>query len=378
MMQQRDNLLGVLSAIYRWRKTIRNICALTLVGSIAASLCLNTYYKSTTIFYPSSPQLANPELIFGNTGQAAEYFGSDRDLDRLAEIANSNEVVDHMVRHFGLFTHYDVDSTAKDGPHKVRERFRKLYAAQKNKNDAIELSIEDTDPLMAAKMANAARDKINELGQRLIKDNQGRLLAAFEDNIHRKTEELRSLGDSLKFLQARYNIFNIGAQGEQLSTQLAKAESEIVRSRAKLEVLEHNPLIRPDTIEFIKANLRASERERESLMSPNPKGDNLSIKTFNEGLPLMSIVSDLHYQARKQLSYDKERYNQIKAAYNTNIPSLQVVETAETPLIKSRPHRSILVIASVVAAFLFAVIAVLIADAYRDVDWRSLAEIESK
>jgi uncharacterized protein involved in exopolysaccharide biosynthesis len=78
------------------------------------------------------------------------------------------------------------------------------------------------------------------------------------------------------------------------------------------------------------------------------------------------------------LSYDKERYNQIKAAYNTNIPSLQVVEAAETPLIKSRPHRSILVIASVIAAFLFAVIAVLIADAYRDVDWRSLAEIESK
>lgn len=371
-MQQRDNLLGVFSAIYRWRKTIRNICALTFVGSVALTLTLHNYYKATTIFYPSSPQVANPELIFGTTGQATEYFGSDRDLDRMAEIANSNEVVDFMLHRFNLYVHYDIDSTDREGPHDVREEFRELYSAQKNKNDAIELSIEDTDPKVAAQMANAARDKINEIGQRLIKENQGRLLAAFEDNIHRKTAELAMLGDSLKRLQAKYNIFNVGAQGEQLSTLLAQAESEIVRSQAKLEVLQGNPLIPLDTIEYIKANLRASERQRQSLTAANPKGDNLSIKSFNEGLPLVSVISDLHYQARKQLSYDKERYNQIKAAFNTDIPSLQVVEKAEPPLIKSRPRRSILVIVSVLAAFLFSVIGVLVADSYREVNWRDI------
>lgn len=371
-MQQRDNLLGVFSAIYRWRKTIRNICALTLVGSVVLSLFLHNYYKATTIFYPSSPQLANPELIFGTTGQVTEYFGSDRDLDRMAEIANSNEVVDFMLQKFGLYLHYDIDSTDREGPYDVRQEFRELYSAQKNKNDAIELSIEDTDPKVAAQMANAARDKINEIGQRLIKENQGRLLATFEDNIQRKTAELTMLGDSLKNLQAKYNIFNVGAQGEQLSTLLAQAESEIVRSQAKLEVLENNPLIPQDTIQYIKANLRASERQRQSLTAANPKGDNLSIKSFNEGLPLVSVISDLHYQARKQLSYDKERYSQIKASYNTDIPSLQVVENAEPPLIKSRPRRSIIVVVSVLAAFLFTVLGALVADAYREVNWKEV------
>ncbi len=373
-MQQRDNLLGVFSAIYRWRKTIRNICALTLVGSVVVSLFLYNYYKSTTIFYPSSPQLANPELIFGSTDQVTEYFGSDRDLDRMAEIANSNEVVDYMLKRFQLYEHYDIDSTDREGPYDVREEFRELYSAQKNKNDAIELSIEDTDPDMAAAMANAARGKINELGQRLIKDNQSRLLATFENNIERKTKELTILGDSLKHLQARYNIFSVSSQGEQLSMQLSNAESEIVRGRAKLEVLENNPLIPLDTIEYIKANLRASERQRQSLTSTDPQGDNLSIKTFNEGLPLVSVISDLHYQARRQLSYDMERYNQIKATFNTDIPALQVVEVATRPLIKSRPRRSVLVIASVLAAFLFSVLGVLIADAYRDTNWKEVRE----
>ena len=83
-MDHHDNLLGVFQTIYRWRKTIRNVCLLALAGSIAGTLLLDTYYQATTIFYPASPQLANPELMFGNTGQVTDYYGSDRDLDRIA------------------------------------------------------------------------------------------------------------------------------------------------------------------------------------------------------------------------------------------------------------------------------------------------------
>lgn len=368
----RDNLLGVFRTVYRWRKTIRNICLITLAGSIGFSLMLDNYYKATTIFYPASPELANPELIFGYASQVTQYFGSDRDLDRLDEIANSGEVVDYMVKKFELYAHYQIDSTSLKGQSKVRERFLSLYSAQKNKNDAIELSVEDTDPKMAAIMANAARDKINELAQRLIKNSQSRLLATFEENISRKNTELALLGDSLRDLQAKYNIYSVTDQGEQLSTQLAKAESEIVRGKARLEVLENNPLIPLDTIEYIKANLRAYQRERQSLVTPVAGSNNLSVRSFNEGLPKVSVLSDLHFQARKQLSYDKERYNQIKAAYNTDIPALQVVEAAEMPLLKSRPKRSILVISAVLAAFMFSVLGVLIADAYRDFRWKDV------
>lgn len=377
-MAQHDNLIGVFQTIYRWRKTIRNICLITLVGSIGFSLMLDNYFKATTIFYPASPELASPELIFGYTSQVTQYFGSDRDLDRLDEIANSNEVVDYMVRKFGLYRHYQIDSNSLKGQFKVRERFLNLYSAQKNKNDAIELSVEDTDPQMAATMTNAARDKVNEIAQHLIKNSQSKILATFEDNIQRKAADLELLGDSLRDLQEKYSIYSVTDQGEQLSIQLAKAESEIVRGKARLEVLENNPLIPRDTVEYIKANLRAYQRERQSLMTPEPGGDNVSLKRFNQGLPKVSVLSDLHFQARKQLSYDKERYNQIKAAFNTDIPALQVVEAAETPLLKSRPKRSVIVIASLLAAFLFSVLAVLIAETYRDFRWDAITSPRAK
>jgi capsule polysaccharide export protein KpsE/RkpR len=373
-MNNRDNLLGVFQAMYRWRKAIRNICLIALIGSIAFSLTLENYYQANTIFYPASPELSNPELIFGYTGQVTNYFGSDRDLDRLHEIANGAEVVDYMVDRFRLYEVYGLDSTSLKGRAKVREYFRNLYVAQKNKNDALELSVEDTDPPRAAEMANAARDKINEIAQRLIKNSQSRLLATFEENIKNKAAELEVLADSLRRLQAQYNIYSGSEQGEQLSEQLANAESEIVRARARLEVLEGNSLIPRDTIAYIKANLRAYERERQTLMSPDPKNSGVSVKDFNEGLPKVAVMTDLHFQARKQLSFDLERYNQIRAAFNTDIPAIQIIEIAEPPLLKSRPKRSIIVVASVAAAFLFAVLGVLIAEAYRDFNWKEITK----
>ncbi len=371
-MDNRDNLLGVFQTIYRWRKTIRNVCILALAGSVAFSLLLDNYYQANTIFYPASPQLASPELMFGNTGLVTEYFGSDRDLDRLAEIATSKELEDFMVREFDLYHQYGIDSNNTQGAYKVRERFRGLYSAQKNKNDAIELSIEDTDPRRASDMANAARNKINEIAQQLTRAGQTQLLAAFEENIKRKKAELEILGDSLQHTQEYFGIYAPGPQGEQLSEQLTVAESEITRNRARLDILEKNPLIPRDTIAYISANLNAYEAQRKQLMSPGLDGPNISVKRFNEGSPKVAVLQDLHYQARKQLSYDIERYKQIQATFNTDIPALLVVEAASPPLIKSRPRRSIIVLSFVIAAFLFTALAALIADAYKDMRWKDI------
>jgi len=371
-MSNRDNLLGVLGTIYRWRKAFRNACLIALVGSIGIALWMDTYFKATTIFYPSNQDLSKPELIFGGMSKVTEYFGSDKDVDRLLEIAASNELVDHMVNKFGLFQHYDIDSSSHEGRYWARLKFRQLYVVQKNRNDAIELTIEDTDPQLASDMANAARQKIDEIAQRLTKNNQAQILASYDANMKRKISELMRLGDSLRDVQSQYNIYSGGEQGEQLSEQLTRAEEDISRNQARLEVLDGNPLIPLDTIVYIKANLRGALRQRQKLLAHSPKNGNLSIRDYNEGIGKVSIANDLHNQARKQLSFDLERYNQILAAYNTNIPSIQIVEIAEPPMMKSRPRRSIIVIGAVVAAFFFTLFAAFLADAYRDVNWKEL------
>ncbi len=372
MEQQRDNLAGVISTVWRWRKTILRVCLAVLVGSIAISLFLSNYYKSTTICYPASPKLSNPELLFGTSGEVTEYFGTDQDLDRLAEMANGNQMVDYMVARFNLYEHYGIDSTTKEGPYKVREHFRDLYVAQKNKNDALEISVEDTDPAFAALMANAAREKTDDMARRLTTESQGRLLSAIEDNIKRKRTDLRNLEDSLRLIQNLYGIYDPSSQGEQLATLSAQADADVVGLRARLRVLEPNPNIPRDTIAYIRADLEAAEQRRSLFINGRGRGNNpnepasLTISRFSDGLATLQVLRDLHYQARKQLSYDLERYTQIKSVYNTKISAIHIVETAEPALRKSRPMRSLIVLGSVIAAFMLMAMAALLIETYRE------------
>lgn len=372
MEENRDNLLEVIQALYRQRRVILNVCLVALVASVSISLLLDNYYEAKTVFYPTSPRLANPELLFGYTGQVTDYFGSDRDLDRLAEIARSREVEDFLIERFDLYTHYGIDSTSKRGIHKLRKRLRKLYTVQKNKNDAIELTVEDRDPQVAADMANAARQKIDEIAQRLTKESQLKLLNAFENNLKRKQVELERLADSLRRVQAFYNIYDVGTQSAQIAGQLSLADLEVIRYRARLEVLESDPNVPRDTLAFIRANLKAYEQQRQQLRAAGGNTEVLTVDRLNEAAPRIAILQDMHYQARKQLTYDLERYNQILATYSTDIPALLVIEAAEPPPVKSRPVRSLIVLASLLGTFLFTSLAVLVADAYRGVRWRSL------
>ncbi len=370
-MENQDNLLGVLATVVRNRKTLFRLALLTGVLTAGISLLLPDYYSSTATFYAASPQLASPELTFGNTGLVADYYGDEHDLDRLLTIADGNELVDFMINKFGLYTHYDIDSTKRKAPFKVREHFRKLYSVEKTKADAVEITVEDTDREYAAQMANAAMMKVDQIASRLTRESQGKQKGGFETLMADKRKLLKVYDDSLSAQRDRYGIIDPGSQGQVLVEMVGKVEAEVNRLTIALTELANNPDIPRDTIAFMKANLKAYQKQLFDLTDPH-SSKSLNLPRFNQGLAVFQETQDLHYQARKQLSYDIERYKQVSASLQTEIPSVHIVQVAEVPVVKSRPTRSLLVVAAVAAALIFGLLALLLAEHYRGVDWREL------
>lgn len=368
MTNRNEHLLDVLRVLFKHKKLIRNISVATCIVSLIVCMLLPNYYKATTIFYPASPELANPEQMFGNTGNITNYFGNEHDLDRLLEIANSEELARFMIDTFNLYSVYEIDSTDTDAAFDVRKKFRKLYSVEKNRFDAIEVSIEDKDRTRCAPMINVAREKINQMAQQLTKESQQKLLNAFEKNMADKESTIERLNDSLELIKNQYGIYDVGTQGSQLSYQATLAKSQVVQLRAILATLEPNPIIPRDTIAFIKARLSGYEQQLRSLKSDDAE----SASSFNEGSQVVMVLQDLHFQARKQLSYDIERYNQIKATFQTSIPALHVIQPGEAPLRKSRPTRSLIVIVSTLAAAIFTCLGLLLRASFREVTWKSL------
>jgi uncharacterized protein involved in exopolysaccharide biosynthesis len=336
----KDNLLDVLRTIFRWKKAILILCVAVGILSAIVVLIVPVYYQASTVFFVASPDQSTPELIFGNSLSEPEFYGDESDIDRLLTIAEGNELVEFLIDSFQLYQHYDIDRHNPKAPYNIKLKFFSLYDVQKTKRDAIQLSIEDRDPEMATQITRAARDRINRIAQDLVRKAQGKKITTYQSSIKQKESLLRTIGDSLLLLRRQYGIFNTLAQSEFLTTQFTSAEARLAFTRAGLQ------------------------KQVESLSK--------KLEAFNTGVAEVDALTDQYNEASQALSEEKEKLKQYQAAYNANIPALILVEEAERPIIKSRPKRTLIVLASVAVAFFFGIIGVLLFDNYRDINWREI------
>jgi len=363
-MDRPFDLLGLLHTFYRWRIYIIGLCVAAGLGSIVVTLLMPNYYEASTTFLAASPDQSKPEILFGGGTIESQYYGNKNDIDRLLTLAESKEVVQFLVDSFELYEHYDIDPDDPRADFKVHRRFGKYYEVIKTKRDAIQLRFEDTDPDFSAAVVNAARDYIDLLGQRLIKDTQQKALDAYQFNLARNSERVKELSDSLVFYRERYGIYSVEAQSEALTTQLSETKNKLARSRARLEILQNSRGIKPDTIAYVQAEVKGLDRALEDLKS--------DLQSFNQGLTTVETLSEEYEQTQRNISYDQERIKRWTATKTTRTPALILIEQAEAPEVKSRPRRSIIVVASVAIAFLFALVGVLLVELTQDLNWKEV------
>jgi len=366
-MENKDNLIGVIETVFKWKKFILTTCAVTAVGAVIVTLLLPVYYKSTTVFFAASPDLASPEAIFGKGTEAPDYYGTENDRDRILNIAKSGELASFMIDSFKLYERYDIDPNSNLGQFKVQEKFEKYFEVEKNKYDAIELSIEDRDKEMAARMTNAARERINDLAQKLIKDSQFKIIKVYEENISQKEKEMDALNDTLQKKRLAFGVYNTEAQAENLSQLIAEAEANLNNAQAKVQSLQSFNFAR-DSINLLKANISGYEYQLAKLYE--------RLGTFNKGMAIVDVLTETQKKASEQLAEDKERYKQTKAAYSSEFPATHLLEAAGVPVIKSRPKRALIVVAATALAFIFSVLGAIVFDTYRDVDWDEVMHLK--
>lgn len=303
-MEERQDLIGVLRSLYKWRKAIISTTILGAILSIGASLLMTEYFQARTTFYAASTDLNKPDRLFGDSDASYSYYGFDADIDRLRTIGESSDLVKFMVDSFQLFERYDIDPSNAKGQHFVELAFQKNYKIIRTEYDALEIYVDDKSPEIAAVMANTARQKINQTAINLIKDSQKRQMDIYRSTIKDQSNSIIELENELKTVQKQYGA---------VSKNITSAGS------VKLE----------------------------------------------------SLLTQLEQLGSDQ-SKLKDKLNKLSSAYNTKVPAIHIIEEAKVPVVKSRPLRSVLVIASTMAAFIFSMFGALLFDYYKSIDWEAV------
>ncbi|MEO5905714.1 MAG: hypothetical protein ABIQ11_03250, partial [Saprospiraceae bacterium] len=238
MKTTRDTLLPILGTLYPCRRRIVYVTGAAFVLSIIFSLFMRDYYQGKTVFYAASQDLFKPEKVFGGSSQDMYYYGSGEDIDRILTVGNSHEVLDFLIDSFDLWSVYKIKSGSSKARFKMRKTFRENYNILLTKQDALELTIEDTDPERAAALANAARNKIDYSVKSIIKNSQSALSTSYQKAIKGKEKLMQGTLDTLMHFREKSGIYDAEEQTKLLANRLTSITNSIERDKAALESLK--------------------------------------------------------------------------------------------------------------------------------------------
>ncbi len=366
-MNRNDNLVSALTVLFRNRKKLAfAILSAVAITALVSFAFLDNYYKSKTTFLVSSTDIFKPEQVFGSSTKDIEYQGTENDVDRILTIAQSPELYDFLIQKFSLYNHYKIDSTKVKSPFKVRETLEKLYDVKKTTHNAIELTVEDISNKQAAEMTLAARNKVDEIAQRLIRNTQAGMVKTFENSLAEKNVNIMRLGDSLQKLRQKFGIIDPDKEIETITGNASQSESNFIRNQAKYNSAKSDDNVKRDTLALLKAT--ADGYEKEAILSKS------KLERYNEGYNAISQTKEALDYERLQKNRDNQKYIQLYAAYKTNTSAIIITEEPRIEVEKSRPKRSLIIITAFLIATLFSVIGVLLFNNYKDIDWNEIME----
>lgn len=200
-------LFDVIKAIYQKRKTLILVLIVSGIIGSAVAMLLPVYYKSTTIFYAANPGMNDRQNLFreqaGNL--PIEYFGSEKDVDRVLQICKSGNINGYIVNKYHLAQHYKIDTTSPYYHTLVSEQFKENSQMVRNELGAIEITIFDTDAKMAADMANDIVHTVDNINKSFFAEQNQKGIRLMEQNIQSKTAQISHLNDTLAQLRRGSN-----------------------------------------------------------------------------------------------------------------------------------------------------------------------------
>ena len=360
-------LLDVLSALWQWRRMILIMTIVTTLGSVVISLLLPNYYTASVIIMPANDE----KSLFGDDGKNDGLYGGEDAIDRMLIFANSTALVRTMIDQFNLAERYKINNDNPKGEARVAKRFLKLYNIKKNEYSGIEITMQDTDPLMAATMLNTALSNLDSLYRAATSPNKHLILATYENALAEKRAELFAISDSLARLRKYYNIFDVETQGEYLSQLLLATQAAISDNNARLEVYTRKR--RFDSIQVISARLSGLENKLAILTSQDDSmATAINIDRYNKGKEVILYFEDQVASLNDDINDISTEYGQFKAQAQSQASAVIELEPVQVPKIKSSPSRTIIVLGTAFLSLLVGLMIALVLDLNKRVDWNAI------
>ncbi|MFA8449862.1 MAG: Wzz/FepE/Etk N-terminal domain-containing protein [Bacteroidales bacterium] len=303
--------------IKHW-KTITLVAIISCVLAILFSspIFITPKYKGKVILFPASTSSVSKTLMSSNNNQKdVMEIGEEEQSEQLLQVLNSTELRNIIINKFDLKTHYNI--TGNNSREKTYKSFKENIHFNRTEFGAIEISVLDTDPKLAAKIANTISEQLDTIKNKIHQDRAQKAFEIIDKEYISYKQYVTNLEDSLSLIM-KHGVFDYESQSEMLNRQLA--------------------------VELAKGNQGAINRLEEKLtVLAKYGGAYLSIRD--------ALLHD-----KLQLSLIKVKYDEAKMDATQNLPQKFVIDRAFPSEKKAYPIRWLIIISVMLSSIIATVI----------------------
>jgi uncharacterized protein involved in exopolysaccharide biosynthesis len=354
------NILKLLRIFFRNLSMIARITGIVALLSILVSLMMkNVYTAKASLLPPQKDSGGGTAALLasmggGLAGLAGGLGGGSADL--YMGILKSRTVTDAVIKRLNLTT--ELHSNNADD---IRRKLQNLVKFQAGKDGIITITVDYTDPVKAALFANTYIDELQKKSQQLNLTKASSERSFLEKRLVLVKQDLKTAEDDMKSFQEKNKTIKADSQAAAAIDGIARLRAEIVSKEVQLAALRNSMT---DENSEVSAMLAGISRLRKQLNSMSGTGDGGGVIPSVGNAPSIGVeyIRRLRELKTQEALFEQlsKQYELAKISEARDSSTLQVLDEAVTPIRKSKPKRSLIVILSTVSAFFFSVFLVFI------------------
>jgi capsular polysaccharide biosynthesis protein len=307
--------------LYKWRKPIVvvGLAAILISVLFSSPWFITPKYKSTVILFPTSTNAISKALLTDNFGNKQDIleFGEEEQAEQLLQVLNSNTIRSKVIGKFGLMAHYEIDSTDRYKNTKLYGEYDENITFSRTEYMAVQISVLDKDPQMAADIANNIADLVDSVKNQMIKERAIKAFKIVADEYHNLEREVKLMEDSMTVLR-KLGVHEYETQSEMIMQQLA--------------------------MEYAKNNVRG-------------------IKALEDKLAVLAQYGGAYVSLREALLHEKKQLSMLKAKFaeakvdaEQVLPQKFIVNSAFKAEKRSYPVRWLIVLITTLSSVLLCIL----------------------
>jgi len=308
-----DNYFNSSNLLYLINKWKFHLLIVVVVAALLAiifsgSAFITPMFKSYGIAYPAN----------------VDSYSDESETEQMLQIMNSQDIIDSVITKFNLAAHYEIDKNYKYFQSVLFEEYRQNVSISKTPYESVMVEVMDKSPDTAALIAASIFKFYDKKVEYLHKTKYKEVIDMYENQLAFKRENLDSLKQILFVLGTEYGIFEYQYQSQEIM-------------RGYLKTLTGQG---PD---------RVNSKEVQRLL------DNIESK----GGQLIEVIEMLQSESRAYVLI-KQDYEMALRFYNADMTYSNMITSPFVADKKSYPIRWLIVVVVTIAAFVFAMLAILI------------------